>query len=241
MKVFCATDVGCVRTLNEDSYYMPLEGESFMAVADGMGGHKAGEVASGMAVRVLQEVLSAEKTISEDRMRYAYGRANREVYLESERDSQKKGMGTTLTALWFGADQVILGHVGDSRAYRLRDGKILRASTDHSYVQELVRIGAITPDMARTHPQRNVITRSIGPWPRVEADIQSFDYQKGDVWLLCSDGLSMYLEDEDIEKVLLSGIGWQEKVKALIDASLEKGGADNVTVLIAVGECDENE
>lgn len=241
MKFFCATDVGCVRTLNEDTYYMPQEGESFAAVADGMGGHKAGEVASSMAVRVLKEILSAERSVSEDRMRYAFSRANREVYLESEKDTGKKGMGTTMTALWFSSDTVVMGHVGDSRAYRLRDGNLLRASTDHSYVQELVKIGAITPEMARTHPQRNVITRSIGPWPRVEADVVSFDYQEGDIWLLCSDGLTMYLEDEDIRKILAGNKPLNEKVTDLIQMALDAGGADNVTVLIAAGECEAHE
>lgn len=241
MKVYCATDVGCVRTLNEDTYYMPENGERFVAVADGMGGHKAGEIASGKAVRVLKEILSVEAIASEDRMRYAFGRANREVYLESERDASKKGMGTTLTALWFSKDVVIMGHVGDSRAYRLREGQLLRASTDHSYVEELVKIGAITPEMARTHPQRNVITRSIGPWPRVEADIASFDLEDDDVWLLCSDGLSMYLEDEDLRKVLVSPLSWPDKVTKLIQMALDAGGADNVTVLIAVGEREGHE
>lgn len=241
MKVFCATDVGCVRTLNEDTYYMPLESENFVAVADGMGGHKAGEVASSMAVRVLKEILGAEKTVSEDRMRYAFSKANREVYLESEKDASKKGMGTTMTALWFSKDSVILGHVGDSRAYRLREGQLLRASTDHSYVEELVKIGAITPEMARTHPQRNVITRSIGPWPRVEADVLSFDYQEGDLWLLCSDGLTTYLEDADIKKVLVSDKSMHEKVMTLIQMAIDAGGADNVTVLLAAGEREADE
>lgn len=241
MKVFCATDVGCVRTLNEDTYYMPENGERFVAVADGMGGHKAGEVASGKAVRVLKEILSTEAIASEDRMRYAFGRANREVYLEAEKDASKKGMGTTLTALWFSDKSVIMGHVGDSRAYRLREGQLFRASTDHSYVEELVKIGAITPEMARTHPQRNVITRSIGPWPRVEADVAAFDLEEGDVWLLCSDGLSMYLEDEDLRKVLVLPISWPDKVKKLVQMALDAGGADNVTVLIAVGEREEHE
>ena len=220
---------------------MPQEDESFVAVADGMGGHKAGEIASSMAVRVLKDILSAEKIVSEDRMRYAFGKANREVYLESEKDTSKKGMGTTMTALWFSKDTVVLGHVGDSRAYRLREGKILRASTDHSYVEELVKIGAITREMARTHPQRNVITRSIGPWPRVEADIATFDFQRDDIWLLCSDGLTMYLEDADIEKVLLSDTPIGEKVSTLIQMALDAGGADNVTVLIAAGEREGNE
>ncbi|MBQ1257778.1 MAG: Stp1/IreP family PP2C-type Ser/Thr phosphatase, partial [Clostridia bacterium] len=212
-----------------------------VAVADGMGGHKAGEVASSMAVRTLKEILSAEKSVSEDRMRYAFGKANREVYLESEKDASKKGMGTTMTALWFSKDQVILGHVGDSRAYRLREGELLRASTDHSYVEELIKIGAITPEMARTHPQRNVITRSIGPWPRVEADVKTFDFRQDDLWLLCSDGLTMYLEDTDIKKVLLSDCPMNEKVSTLIQMALDAGGADNVTVLLASGERESNE
>lgn len=241
MKVYCATNIGCVRTLNEDSYYMPVASEKYAAVADGMGGHQAGEVASQMAVRAFAEALAGERAPSEERMRAAFARANREVYAEAERDSAKRGMGTTMTALWFGSGTVLLGHVGDSRAYRLRDGKIMRASVDHSYVEELVRKGVITPEMALTHPQRNVITRSIGPWPRVEADVERFDYRDGDVWLLCSDGLTRYVTDGEIEFALNSPNPWNEKVGALIDASLERGGADNVTVLLITGERDGNE
>lgn len=241
MKVFCATDIGCVRTLNEDSYYMPTGGERFMAVADGMGGHLAGEVASQMAIRVLSEVLASEQAPSEERLRFAYARANREVYLESERDPDRRGMGTTMTSLWFGSDSVYMGHVGDSRAYRLRDGRVLRASTDHSYVEELVRSGAITPEMALTHPQRNIITRSIGPWPRVQADIEKYDYRANDVWLLCSDGLTRYVSDAEIELTLNSLNAWNEKVGALMNAALQRGGADNVTVMIIAGESDANE
>lgn len=241
MKVYSATDVGCVRTLNEDSYYMPAAGETYMAVADGMGGHLAGEVASSRAIEVLTQVLKLETEPSEERLLYAYNRANREVHLESERDRKKHGMGTTMTSLWFSKDKVIMGHVGDSRAYRLRGGKIERLSTDHSYVEELVRSGAITPEMAQTHPQRNVITRSIGPWPRVETDIRSFDVLADDVWLLCTDGLTKYLKDEEIEQMLMKDAGWNEKVLGLIRICLERGGADNITVLIAVGERDTNE
>lgn len=240
MKVYCATDVGIVRTLNEDSYYMPVDGQRFLAVADGMGGHLAGEVASRMAIRVLSEILSQEKTPSEDRLRFAYGRANREVYLESERDSSKRGMGTTMTSLWFSDESVLMAHIGDSRAYRHRDGKLMRASVDHSYVEELVRSGAITPERALTHPQRNVITRCIGPWPKIDTDIEKFDYKEGDVWLLCTDGLTRYVTDKEIELTLNSENAWNEKVGALINAALQRGGADNVTVLIAVGESETN-
>lgn len=241
MKVFCATNIGCVRALNEDSYYMPTAKQRFMAVADGMGGHLAGEVASQMAVRAFAETLSGEKTLSEEKMRRAFMKANRAVYQEAERDQTKHGMGTTLTALWFGQGTVLMGHVGDSRAYRLRDGKLMRASVDHSYVEELVRSGVITPEMALRHPQRNLITRSIGPWPRVEADVERFDYRTSDVWLLCSDGLTCYVTDEEIEFTLNSPNPWNEKVGALINAVLQRGGADNVTVMIVAGESDGNE
>ena len=136
MKVYCATNIGCVRTLNEDSYYMPVDGQEFMAVADGMGGHRAGEIASRMAVRIFSEILQQEKAPSPERLRYAFNKANRDVYLESERDSAKRGMGTTMTGLWFGESDVLLGHVGDSRAYRLRNGKIERLSNVGSMITE---------------------------------------------------------------------------------------------------------
>ncbi len=241
MKVFCATDIGCVRTLNEDSYYMPADGERFMAVADGMGGHLAGEVASRVAIRTLTSALSDGSAFGEDRLRFAFGRANREVYVESERDPSKRGMGTTLTALWFSDDSVLVGHVGDSRAYRLRDGRLMRATTDHTYVEELVKNGVITPEMALKHPQRNVITRSIGPWPRVEVDVERYDYKNGDVWLLCTDGLTRYITDEELLIALNSPNAWNEKVGALINAALQRGGADNVTVVLAAGERDGDE
>lgn len=241
MKVYCATNIGCVRTLNEDSYYMPVDGQKFMAVADGMGGHRAGEIASRMAVRIFSEILQQEKAPSPERLRYAFNKANRDVYLESERDSTKRGMGTTMTGLWFGESDVLLGHVGDSRAYRLRNGKIERLSNDHSYVEELVRSGVITPEMALNHPQRNVITRSIGPWPRVEADIARFDVQKGDVWLLCTDGLTRYVPDSDLELALNSPNPRNEQVGALINAALQRGGADNITVMLVTGEGDTHE
>ena len=150
-------------------------------------------------------------------------------------------MGTTMTGLWFGESDELLGHVGDSRAYRLRNGKIERLSNDHSYVEELVRSGVITPEMALNHPQRNMITRSIGPWPRVEADIARFDVQKGDVWLLCTDGLTRYVPDSDLELALNSPNPRNEQVGALINAALQRGGADNITVMLVTGEGDTHE
>lgn len=241
MKVFCATNIGCVRTVNEDSYYMPAPGQRFMAVADGMGGHLAGEVASQMAVRVLAETLRGEKALSEDKLRHAFLKANHDVYMEAERDRSKHGMGTTMTALWFGQGTVLMGHVGDSRAYRWREGKLMRLSTDHSYVEELVRSGIITREMALNHPQRNVITRSIGPWPRVEVDIERFDYSEKDVFLLCSDGLTRYVSEAEIERALKDDRTYKEKIDGLIADVLRRGGADNVTVMIVAGESDGNE
>ena len=143
MKVYCATNIGCVRTLNEDSYYMPVDGQKFMAVADGMGGHRAGEIASRMAVRIFSEILQQEKAPSPERLRYAFNKANRDVYLESERDSAKRGMGTTMTGLWFGESDVLLGHVGDSRAYHVGKSGIRQVTKDHSLVQMMVDRGEL--------------------------------------------------------------------------------------------------
>ena len=240
MKVYCATNVGCVRKVNEDSYYLPQDNERFVAVADGMGGHLAGEVASQTAVRVFSECLLGERQLAEDKMRHAFIKANQEIYQMAERDPKKHGMGTTLTALWFGQGTLLMGHVGDSRAYRLRDGKLSCLSVDHSYVNELVKRGVITPEMAKHHPQRNVITRSVGPLPRVEVDVERFDMREKDVWLLCTDGLTEYLSDEEMEAILTGRGTWQRKMQKMINEALERGGADNVTLMIATGESDGN-
>lgn len=237
MKVYAATHVGKVRTVNEDSVCLPAEGERFVAVADGMGGHQAGEVASAIAVRELADALREAEQPNEEHLRRAVSRANAVIHAEAQLDSAKRGMGTTLTALWFGEKYVYLSHVGDSRAYLLRNRALMQMTNDHSLVSELVARGEITPSQALTHPQRNYITRALGTGKHVEADILRVDARPDDVWFLCTDGLSNYLRSMELAEVLSRpGLDWPDRLEALIALALERGGGDNITALVAVGE-----
>ena len=236
LKVFALTDKGRVRAINQDAFYQPRPGETFAVIADGMGGHQAGDVASRLAVEEFTRWLKCAPRPSEDTMRYAVSEANRAVYLKSKAEPDKAGMGTTLTALWLEDDGALLAHVGDSRAYRFRDGRLEQMSRDHSLVGEMVERGELTEEEARVHPQRNIITRSIGTGMRVKADVSRFDRLEGDVWLLCSDGLSMYFSREEMQGVLRGRRKWQTKLEDLVNTALERGGADNVTALLVV--CD---
>ena len=235
MKAFAVTHVGKVRQINEDSYYLPKNGEGFAAVADGMGGHQAGEVASAIAIREFTAEIRG-KVPSEDALKEAVRRANTAIYEEGARDPLKRGMGTTLTALWYDTDNIYLTHVGDSRAYLLRNQALMQLSNDHSLVSELVALGEITPEQALTHPQRNFITRALGTGKRTEADILHLDFQPGDVWLLCSDGLTNHMRAAEIANVFLRDIPWPDKVQALIDTALERGGRDNITAVVVLKE-----
>ncbi|MBO4884325.1 MAG: Stp1/IreP family PP2C-type Ser/Thr phosphatase [Clostridia bacterium] len=236
MKVFALTDKGRVRSVNQDAFYEPRPGETFAVIADGMGGHQAGDVASVMAVEEFTRWLKCAPRLSEETMRYAVSEANRTVYLKSRADKDKAGMGTTLTALWMDDDSVLLAHIGDSRAYRLRDGELRQMSQDHSLVSELVESGQLTEEEARVHPKRNIITRALGTASRVEPDISRCNRKKGDVWLLCTDGLTNYMSREELQSVLKSRRKWQNKAEELVKKALGRGGSDNVTVLIIV--CD---
>ena len=234
MKTYCITDKGLVRELNEDYYYLPRKGEYFAIVADGMGGHNAGEVASRLATETFASWLRLSKA-GEEALQNAFMDANAKVLTEAAKDTSKSGMGTTLTAVWYTKKHVYLGHIGDSRAYRLRDGKIAQISSDHSYVAELVRNHLITPEKALTHPRRNVITRCIGVFARAEADIERYDYKEGDVWFLCTDGLTGSVSDKEINAVLNSDLGWEEKLIKLKNMALERGGTDNITMIAVTG------
>lgn len=237
MKVYCVTDIGYARKVNEDSYYMPVSGEAYFAVADGMGGHSAGEVASALAVETFAKALSeAEFPPSSDALKDVFMRANLAIYGEAKRNPEHAGMGTTMTAIWYGGAKTLIGHVGDSRAYLMRDGALTQMTSDHSYVQELVRTGVITPEMALIHPQRNIIMRALGSHGYVETDVIEADRRAGDVWLLCTDGLTRYINDDEILDVLTAQLEWNEKLAALVNAALERGGLDNITALIAVEE-----
>ncbi len=236
MKVVAMTDKGRVRAINQDAFYQPRPGENFAVIADGMGGHKAGDVASTLAVEEFTRWLKCAPRPDEETLRYAVSEANRAIYLKSRLEPDKAGMGTTLTALWVDDDSVLLAHVGDSRAYRLRDGELRQMSKDHSVVAELIKNGEITEEEAKTHPQRHLITRALGTASRVEPDISRFSRKEGDIWMLCSDGLSQYLTDGELQGIMSSRRKWPAKAEAMVKMALERGGADNITLLIVV--CD---
>ena len=230
MKVYAATDVGRVRPINEDAYYVPEAGERFCAVADGMGGHQAGEVASALAARTLCETLR-DMQPSADALTRGYLAANSAVFARQKEDETLSGMGTTMTLLWEGEQRILIGHVGDSRAYRLRDGKLSQITQDHSVVGELLRNQVITPEMAKKHPYRNIITRAVGIDPVVEVDVLSEDKQLDDLWLVCSDGLYNMVDDQDIEEILQT-MNEEKAADRLLELALEHGGTDNITFVL---------
>ena len=234
MKVIALSDKGRVRTVNQDAYYAPRPGETFAVICDGMGGHRAGDVASAMCVEEFTRWLRCAPAPGEETLRYAVSEANRMIYLRSRSEPDKSGMGTTLTAVWMDDSVVYLTHVGDSRAYRLRDGELRQMSRDHSLVAELLEKGAITAEEAKTHPQRNYITRAIGTSNRVEPDISRSAHREGDVWLLCSDGLSNYFTRDELQAALNVRGDWQSRAEGLMNTALERGGADNITLLLVI-------
>ena len=234
MKVFARTDIGKVRPINEDAFYLPQQGECFCAVADGMGGHNAGEVASALAVRIFAEEMRSAAFICGEGMKAAVEKANACVFEKSMQDMQCSGMGTTFTALGWQKGQVHIAHVGDSRAYLLRGGAIMRLTIDHTLVEEMVLKGLITPREAKYHPKRNYITRALGTAESVEVDVIRLDVQPGDVFFLCSDGRSNQVEDAQILHAALNSPSWEEALQGLIQAALDKGGNDNITALFAV-------
>ena len=223
-----ATDTGRQRSANEDSVFVraPL-----FVIADGMGGARAGEVASKTVVDAFDRPLP--EVPPERVLRETIEGANRTVSSLARKDPNLSGMGTTTTAaiLDAGADEVAIGHVGDSRAYRLRRGKLERLTRDHSLVEEMRRKGQLTEAQASDHPQRSIITRSVGPEPEVDVDLQTVPAQAGDVFLLCSDGLTTMLDDEHIERLLTRASSMPNAVRALVDEANRAGGRDNISVI----------
>jgi serine/threonine protein phosphatase PrpC len=237
---WAATDVGLKRDHNEDSYLCNPELGLF-AVADGMGGHLGGERASRLAVEILEREMTAKLPAATPgegvaaAMREATRLAAQTIYDEAQRRPELSGMGTTLTATHFGGEQLVVCHVGDSRAYLYRDGKARQLTEDHSWVQQQIRAGLIAPEDAIVSRFRNVITRSVGFEPQVEPDLLTVPLELGDVVLLCSDGLSNYLDEAEIARELTEQF-YGEAGQALIDLANERGGDDNITcVLIYTG------
>ena len=239
MKVYAQTDIGPVRELNEDSYYSPVEGEDFCCVADGMGGHQAGEVASALAVETFAQRMRSTAVKPQDRLRRAVYAANLAIYDKAQADPGMSGMGTTLTGLLFENGEAHIAHVGDSRCYLMRNKALVQVTSDHTLVEELLLKGAITPREAQNHPKRNVITRALGTELTVKTDILRLRMQPGDMFLLCSDGLSGYVSDRAIQDVLNSRMRREDKVAALVEKAIEGGGRDNITVLLATDEEDQ--
>jgi protein phosphatase len=225
------THPGRKRRHNEDSY---IHEPPLFAVADGMGGAKAGEVASGLAV----EALHLRPDVSGDPEAYVVDLiqdANRRVYTRATEDASASGMGTTMTVALVDADggRVTIGHVGDSRAYRVRDGELQQLTDDHSLVGELIRSGKLTREEAEVHPQRSVITRALGTDPDVDVDTFVVDARAGDTFLLCSDGLSSMVSDQTILNVVREHPrDLQATAKGLIAAANRGGGDDNITVVV---------
>ena len=230
------THPGKVRRRNEDSYVLdpPL-----FAVADGMGGAQAGEVASRLTAAAFREYHEADALPPDERVQAIIQEANRRIYERAHADSGFSGMGTTVTAALLLGGRVTIGHVGDSRAYRIRDAELEQLTDDHSLVGDLMRSGRLTPEEAEAHPQRSVITRALGTDPEVDVDTLTVDARPGDLFLLCSDGLTTMVGDEDILGILAAAPTLDDAAGELVRAANTGGGEDNVTVVLFRVEGDQ--
>jgi PPM family protein phosphatase len=225
---YAVSDTGRQRRANEDSL---LARAPLFVVADGMGGAQAGEVASRIAVESFQQGLGDTAEPEAELASLALA-ANSHIHELSHANVEQAGMGTTLTALYVGEEEVSIAHVGDSRAYCLRDGELLRLTDDHSLVDELIRQGRLTPEEAVEHPQRSVITRALGPEGTVEIDTRSYRARHGDVYLLCSDGLTTMVGEDLLAAELIAHQRLRDAGEALVRDANEAGGRDNITVLL---------
>ena len=224
------TDTGHQRSTNEDSH---LARAPVFVIADGMGGAQAGEVASQLAIAHFAQALPGEDSDgAEQRLARAVQEANAEIHARSEADARRAGMGTTLTAAYVGPSEVSFAHVGDSRAYLLRDGELERITGDHSLVEELLRQGRLTEEEAEEHPQRSIITRALGPEPDVEVDTFTRTAADGDVYLICSDGLTSMVPEATVAEILREAPDITTAADRLVAAALDAGGRDNVTVVL---------
>ncbi len=225
------THIGLVRASNQDALLLMPGKNDMYGVADGMGGHKGGDIASLMAVTLVRRFLTEAKP-SGEHLRRGIEEANLMIYEEQLYRPDLSGMGTTLTVIWEDKKRILLGHVGDSRCYRLHGGQLKQVSQDHSMVAELVRDGVITPEEARRHPYRNIITRALGTAETVEVDVTEIEKAKGDIYLICSDGLSEYVDEDQMQKILTSR-ELEDAADLLLSLALEGGGRDNISLVLA--------
>lgn len=235
MKISSATSVGKIRALNEDSFFVSQIGSSDLTlavVADGMGGHNAGEVASAETVNTLKRLIVESDTPVKKLLLDSIECANNSVYKMSKATPSLHGMGTTVTACIISGDKVTAAQVGDSRLYLVRNEKITQITKDHSLVEMLVDSGEITKEAAKHHPQKNVITRAIGTESSVETDIYEFFIKKDDILLLCSDGLVNMVEDEKILSLITNNNDFSALADVLVKEAEAAGGTDNITVVL---------
>ncbi len=241
MNLFVAarSDVGMIRAGNEDSFFAEAnEKRGLFIVADGMGGHAAGEVASEMAVQIISRELAGITEINNGdnaaavKVAEAVKKANSKIYERTITEVDKQGMGTTASVLILTGSRYLIGQVGDSRVYLLRDGKLRQLTKDHSYVQEQVDAGFLTPEQARYHPYSNVITRCVGASDSVEPDTYNGEVKTGDVYLVASDGLTGMVDDRRLQQLLFSRATPGRVVDALISEANGRGGLDNITAIV---------
>ena len=238
MKFYAITDIGRKRELNEDYIYtsgQPIGAlPNLFIVADGMGGHKAGDYASMHTVDRFVEVIRelGEEHGVQEAINEAVTAANAYIYQRSRENSNLSGMGTTLVLASCIGNEAIVANIGDSRLYLVNDDAMTQITRDHSLVEEMVTLGGIDREMARNHPDKNIITRAVGVKEKVAADFFEVDLTKGDKLLLCSDGLTNMLRDEEIYQIIQNNKELEQAAKALVDAANENGGRDNIAVVL---------
>lgn len=240
------TDVGMIRSGNEDNFAVDLsDTRGVFIVADGMGGHAAGEVASEMAVQIVVRELHALQDLNAPeapkQLGAAITHANRSIHDRTITEVDKQGMGTTTSVLLVSGLRYLIGQVGDSRVYLLRDGALVQLTKDHSYVQEQVDLGNLTPEQARYHPYSNVITRCVGASPEVEPDVYVGEVKLGDVFLVASDGLTGMVDDRRLQQLLMARTIPERKVSAMIAEANGRGGLDNITAIVVQVEPDDEQ
>lgn len=239
MNIGVCTDVGRIRDNNQDSYYYCSEGDlQVYVVADGMGGHKAGEVASYIAVDTIEKLFIQNKSLLtkgkldiQNFITDSVSEANKRIYEKAISEEKYNGMGTTITAAYIINNDLFIGHIGDSRAYLLRDEKLIQLTEDHSLVAQLVKNGTISKKEAQNHPQRNMITRALGTEKSIELDIEYRKLEKNDILLLCTDGLTNLVDEDKIKHVLILNNDIQVACYTLVEMANELGGFDNITAL----------
>ena len=238
MNISALTDVGLVRNVNEDMYFASEDIElPLFIVADGMGGHNAGEIASKLAVDIVKQYFNENlKELKDEKklvtiIKNSIKKANSEIYKTSKESKLFSGMGTTITLAYIFKGNIYIGHVGDSRAYIIQDNTISQVTEDHSLVQELVKNGSITIEEGKTHPQRNMITRAAGTSKDIKVDMDKVKFTKGDILFICSDGLSNMVDDLEILGTFNKIPDIQTACEKLINKAKENGGKDNITIV----------